>query len=149
MAATVGVMQSSMALVSTPAAVLGCNANAEREGGIVRLPFAPLAPRRAPVFRCQAIASPSTPARKLRDGPKLEIGASEAFFSFDGAAPETINGRMAMLGFAWAFIAEKATDARSCGAFNARAERWNGRLAMIGFAALIIDEMLCHSPVFH
>lgn len=95
----------------------------------------------------------------------------------------------AMLGFTWAFLAEKATgltvmeqlfnpgatglilfvasvqlfayasvvpimngestDARSWGPFNARAERWNGRLAMIGFAALIIDEMLRQSPVFH
>lgn len=37
---------------------------------------------------------------------------SKSFFSvlaFDGAAPETINGRLAMLGFVWALVAEKAT----------------------------------------
>ncbi|KAL2635368.1 hypothetical protein R1flu_006847 [Riccia fluitans] len=28
---------------------------------------------------------------------------------FDGAAPETINGRLAMVGFVWALLAEKAT----------------------------------------
>ncbi|KAL3691685.1 hypothetical protein R1sor_005336 [Riccia sorocarpa] len=110
-------------------------------------------------------------------------------FAFDGAAPETINGRAAMLGFVWAFLAEKATgltvmeqlfkpgatglvlfvgavqlltyatlvpiskgestDARSFGPFTARAERWNGRLAMIGFAALIVNELIRQSPVFH
>nr|AKH49404.1 ELIP1 [Syntrichia caninervis] len=30
-------------------------------------------------------------------------------FAFDGAAPETINGRLAMLGFVWAIIGEKTT----------------------------------------
>ncbi|KAH7428050.1 hypothetical protein KP509_10G073100 [Ceratopteris richardii] len=30
-------------------------------------------------------------------------------FAVDGAAPETINGRMAMVGFVWALIAEKMT----------------------------------------
>lgn len=43
----------------------------------------------------------------------------------------------------------ESTDARSWGPFNAKTERWNGRLAMIGFAALLIDEMMRQSPVFH
>jgi hypothetical protein len=43
----------------------------------------------------------------------------------------------------------ESTDARSWGPFTAKRERWNGRLAMIGFAALLIDEMLRQSPVFH
>ncbi|XP_024384103.1 low molecular mass early light-inducible protein HV90, chloroplastic [Physcomitrium patens] len=30
-------------------------------------------------------------------------------FAFDGAAPETINGRLAMLGFVWALVGENAT----------------------------------------
>ncbi|CAM6091798.1 unnamed protein product [Calypogeia fissa] len=66
-------MQSSMALVSTPAAVLGCNANAERGGGIVRLPLAPLAPRRAPVFRCQASENGDQSHRTARGPFKQEI----------------------------------------------------------------------------
>lgn len=32
-----------------------------------------------------------------------------SLFVFDGAAPETINGRMAMVGFVWALAAEKLT----------------------------------------
>ncbi|KAH7428051.1 hypothetical protein KP509_10G073200 [Ceratopteris richardii] len=34
---------------------------------------------------------------------------TESLFAVDGAAPETINGRMAMLGFVWAYAAEKMT----------------------------------------
>jgi hypothetical protein len=47
------------------------------------------------------------------------------------------------------FLNGESTDARKWGPFHARAERWNGRLAMIGFAALLIDEALRNSPVFH
>ncbi|CAM6085505.1 unnamed protein product [Calypogeia fissa] len=230
MAATVGVMQSSMAVVSAPA-VFGRNAHSLREA-TVRVP---VAPKRAPFFRCQASENGPSPTGLreavdkvtkqdiTREGilrnqetnqsekqsvlgsvpssgsfyPRPEIerrpetGARSfgSIFAFDGAAPETINGRLAMLGFAWAFFAEKATgltvmeqlfapgavglpffivmvqlfayasvvpiingestDARKWGPFNARAERWNGRLAMIGFAALIVDEMIRQSPVFH
>jgi hypothetical protein len=32
-----------------------------------------------------------------------------SIFAFDGPAPETVNGRLAMLGFVWAVIAEKTT----------------------------------------
>jgi hypothetical protein len=43
--------------------------------------------------------------RRPETGDKSFTGV----FAFDGAAPETINGRLAMLGLVWAFIAEKAT----------------------------------------
>jgi hypothetical protein len=40
-----------------------------------------------------------------------ETGSRSFFsvFAFDGAAPETINCRLAMLGFAWAVVAERMT----------------------------------------
>ncbi|KAG0569517.1 hypothetical protein KC19_6G096200 [Ceratodon purpureus] len=40
-----------------------------------------------------------------------ETGSKSFFsvFAFDGAAPETINCRLAMLGFAWAVVAERMT----------------------------------------
>jgi hypothetical protein len=127
------------------------------------------------------------PRPEIERRPETGDRSIGSIFAFDGAAPETINGRSAMLGFVWAFLAEKATgltvdqqvfegtgniafiglvqliayaslvpiingestDARSFGPFNAKAERWNGRLAMIGFAALLLDEFIRQTPVFH
>ncbi|KAH7428048.1 hypothetical protein KP509_10G072900, partial [Ceratopteris richardii] len=129
------------------------------------------------------------PRSELERRPETGDRSLGSLLAVDGAAPETINGRMAMVGFLWAFAAEKmtgltvmeqlfnpstfgilwfaavvqlftvvsivpfikgeSTDARRCGPFNAKAERWNGRLAMIGFVALVIDEMIRQTPLFH
>ncbi|CAM6091618.1 unnamed protein product [Calypogeia fissa] len=151
MAVTVGIMQSSMAVVSSPTTVLGRNAQALR-GRTVSLP---LAPKRAPFFRCQAGENGPSPTglrEAVDQATKKEITKEDilrnqetnqsekqsvlgsvpnsgsayprpeierrpetgdrsfgSIFAFDGAAPETINGRLAMLGFAWAVLAEKAT----------------------------------------
>ncbi|KAL3691690.1 hypothetical protein R1sor_005341 [Riccia sorocarpa] len=141
------------------------------------------------VFGTKPASGAPYPRPEIERRPETGDRSFGSVFAFDGAAPETINGRLAMLGFVWAFLAEKATglmvweqlfmpgatglvffvgavqlltyaslvpivngestDARSFGPFTARAERWNGRLAMIGFAALLIDEMVRQSPVFH
>ncbi|KAL2622348.1 hypothetical protein R1flu_002553 [Riccia fluitans] len=150
------------------------------------------------VFGAKPRSGSFYPRPEIERRPETGDRGFGSVFAFDGAAPETINGRLlvdryvykqAMLGFVWAFLAEKATglmvseqlfrpgatglvffvgaiqlltyatlvpivngestDARSFGPFTARAERWNGRLAMIGFAALLIDEMIRQSPVFH
>lgn len=43
--------------------------------------------------------------RRPETGDKSFLG----LFAFDGAVPETVNCRLAMLGIVWAFVAEKAT----------------------------------------
>jgi hypothetical protein len=141
------------------------------------------------VFGTQPLPGALYPRPEIERRPETGDRGFVSVFAFDGAVPETINCRLAMLGFAWAFVVEKmtgmtvleqvyspgatglpyfigvvqlftyativpiingeSTDARSWGPFNAKAERWNGRLAMIGFVALIIDELVRGSPVFH
>jgi hypothetical protein len=241
MAATVGVMQSSISVLSTPSWTT--RPTQALNGGVSRLSLA--IPRRSSI-RCQATenSGPAGLREAVDQATKKEITKEDilrhqesdeseknavfgqkpakgsfyrseenpegpagyprpeierrpetgdrsfgSIFAFDGAAPETINGRLAMLGFVWAFLAEKATgltvgqqvfgpgnfgnisfialvqliayaslvpiingestDARSFGPFNAKAERWNGRLAMLGFAALLLDEFIRQTPVFH
>ncbi|MCO5608951.1 hypothetical protein L7F22_063169 [Adiantum nelumboides] len=49
------------------------------------------------------------PRPELERRPETGDRSFVGLFAVDGAAPETINGRMAMLGFVWAFVAEKTT----------------------------------------
>jgi len=44
---------------------------------------------------------------ELERRPETGSTSPWSIFAFDGAAPETINGRLAMLGFVWAVIGEK------------------------------------------
>ncbi|KAI5057690.1 hypothetical protein GOP47_0027705 [Adiantum capillus-veneris] len=99
------------------------------------------------------------PRPELERRPETGDRSLGSLFAVDGAAPETINGRMAMVGFVWALVAEKipaspwwsnSSPLPRPGCFGSvRAERWNGRLAMIGFAALLIDEMIRQGPLIH
>lgn len=50
-----------------------------------------------------------TPRPEIERRPETGDKSFWSVFAFDGAAPETINGRLAMLGMVWAFWAEKAT----------------------------------------
>jgi len=50
-----------------------------------------------------------TPRPEIERRPETGDKSFWSVFAFDGAAPETINGRLAMLGMVWAFLAEKAT----------------------------------------
>lgn len=49
------------------------------------------------------------PRPEVERRPETGSKSFWSVFAFDGAAPETINCRLAMLGFVWAVIAEKAT----------------------------------------
>jgi hypothetical protein len=49
------------------------------------------------------------PRPEVERRPETGDRSFGSIFDFDGAAPETINGRLAMLGFAWAILAEKAS----------------------------------------
>ncbi|KAL2635366.1 hypothetical protein R1flu_006845 [Riccia fluitans] len=49
------------------------------------------------------------PRPEIERRPETGSRSFGSVFAFDGAAPETINGRLAMLGFVWALIAEKLT----------------------------------------
>ncbi|BFI30468.1 hypothetical protein MPTK2_3g12510 [Marchantia polymorpha subsp. ruderalis] len=49
------------------------------------------------------------PRPELERRPETGSRSFGSLFAFDGAAPETINGRLAMLGFVWALCAEKLT----------------------------------------
>ncbi|KAI5079723.1 hypothetical protein GOP47_0005202 [Adiantum capillus-veneris] len=53
----------------------------------------------------------NTPWPRLELDRRPETGDRSlgSLFAVDGAAPETINGRMAMVGFLWALTAEKLT----------------------------------------
>jgi hypothetical protein len=63
----------------------------------------------------RSIFGEKPPAGSVYGRPELERRPETgdmspwAIFAFDGAAPETINGRLAMLGFVWAVLGEKAT----------------------------------------
>jgi len=50
-----------------------------------------------------------TPRPEIERRPETGDKSFLSVFAFDGAAPETINCRLAMLGMVWAFFAEKAT----------------------------------------
>ncbi|BFI30470.1 hypothetical protein MPTK2_3g12550 [Marchantia polymorpha subsp. ruderalis] len=49
------------------------------------------------------------PRPEIERRPETGSRSFGSVFAFDGAAPETINGRLAMLGFVWALCAEKLT----------------------------------------
>ncbi|MCO5581940.1 hypothetical protein L7F22_035829 [Adiantum nelumboides] len=49
------------------------------------------------------------PRPELERRPETGDRSLGSLFAVDGAAPETINGRMAMVGFVWALVAEKTT----------------------------------------
>ncbi|KAG6557072.1 hypothetical protein Mapa_000998 [Marchantia paleacea] len=49
------------------------------------------------------------PRPELERRPETGSQYFTSVFAFDGAAPETINGRLAMIGFVWALCAEKLT----------------------------------------
>ncbi|MCO5610938.1 hypothetical protein L7F22_065184 [Adiantum nelumboides] len=49
------------------------------------------------------------PRPELDRRPETGDRSLNSLFAVDGAAPETINGRMAMVGFVWAIAAEKLT----------------------------------------
>lgn len=49
------------------------------------------------------------PRPEIERRPETGDLSFSSVFAFDGAAPETINCRLAMLGIVWAFFAEKAT----------------------------------------
>lgn len=55
--------------------------------------------------------TPGTPYGRPEVERRPETGDTSPWsvFAFDGAAPETINGRLAMLGFVWAVIGEKTS----------------------------------------
>ncbi|KAG0609179.1 hypothetical protein M758_8G164200 [Ceratodon purpureus] len=55
--------------------------------------------------------TPGTPYGRPEIERRPETGDKSFFaiWSFDGAVPETVNCRLAMLGIVWAFFAEKAT----------------------------------------
>jgi hypothetical protein len=50
-----------------------------------------------------------TPRPEIERRPETGDKSFLSVFAFDGAAPEAINCRLAMLGIVWAFVAEKAT----------------------------------------
>jgi hypothetical protein len=50
-----------------------------------------------------------TPRPEIERRPETGDKSFLSVFAFDGAAPEAINCRLAMLGMVWAFAAEKAT----------------------------------------
>lgn len=55
--------------------------------------------------------SPASPYGRPEVERRPETGDTSpwSIFAFDGAAPETINGRLAMVGFVWAVIGEKVS----------------------------------------
>ncbi|KAI5079310.1 hypothetical protein GOP47_0004789 [Adiantum capillus-veneris] len=59
----------------------------------------------------EATPSLAESTSEQRKEPRPETGdrSLRSLFAFDGAAPESINGRMAMVGFVWALAAEKLT----------------------------------------
>ncbi|BBN05676.1 hypothetical protein MPTK1_3g15080 [Marchantia polymorpha subsp. ruderalis] len=61
------------------------------------------------VFGAVPKSSSFCPRPELDRRPDIGSRSFGSLLTFDGAAPETINGRLAMLGFVWALSAEKAT----------------------------------------
>jgi hypothetical protein len=61
------------------------------------------------VFGAKPTSGSLYPRPELERRPETGSKSFWSVMAFDGAAPETINGRLAMLGFAWAVLAEKLT----------------------------------------
>ncbi|KAL3691689.1 hypothetical protein R1sor_005340 [Riccia sorocarpa] len=61
------------------------------------------------VFGSKPSSGAPYPRPEIERRPETGDRGFFSVFAFDGAAPETINGRAAMLGFVWAFLAEQAT----------------------------------------
>jgi hypothetical protein len=61
------------------------------------------------VFGAKPNSGSLYPRPELERRPETGSKSFWSVFAFDGAAPETINGRLAMLGFVWAVVAEKMT----------------------------------------
>jgi len=61
------------------------------------------------VFGTEPTSGSLYPRPEVERRPETGDKSFTSLFAFDGAAPETINGRLAMLGLVWAFFAEKAT----------------------------------------
>lgn len=58
-------------------------------------------------FGAQPIPGALYPRPEVERRPETGNRGFVSVFSFDGAAPETNNGRLAMLGMVWAFVVEK------------------------------------------
>jgi hypothetical protein len=61
------------------------------------------------VFGAQPTPGALYPRPEVERRPETGDRSFTSVFAFDGAAPETINCRLAMLGLVWAFFSEKAT----------------------------------------
>ena len=61
------------------------------------------------VFGATPTSGSLYPRPEIERRPETGDKGFTSLFAFDGAAPETINGRLAMFGLVWAFFAEKAT----------------------------------------
>ncbi|CAM6029315.1 unnamed protein product [Sphagnum balticum] len=61
------------------------------------------------VFGAKPTSGSFYPRPELERRPETGSKSFWSVFAFDGAAPETINCRLAMLGFVWAVVAEKMT----------------------------------------
>ncbi|KAG0592122.1 hypothetical protein KC19_1G227000 [Ceratodon purpureus] len=61
------------------------------------------------VFGTEPTSGSFYPRPEIERRPETGDKSFTGIFAFDGAAPETINCRLAMLGLVWAFFAEKAT----------------------------------------
>ncbi|BFI33810.1 hypothetical protein AXG93_2190s1080 [Marchantia polymorpha subsp. ruderalis] len=59
------------------------------------------------VFGAKPTSGSFYPRPEVERRPETGDKSIGSIFAFDGAAPETINGRLAMLGIVWAAVAEK------------------------------------------
>ncbi|KAG6555708.1 hypothetical protein Mapa_002945 [Marchantia paleacea] len=59
------------------------------------------------VFGAKPTSGSLYPRPEVERRPETGDRSIESIFAFDGAAPETINGRLAMVGIVWAAIAER------------------------------------------
>lgn len=59
------------------------------------------------VFGAKPTSGSFYPRPEVERRPETGDRSLESIFAFDGAAPETINGRLAMVGIVWAAIAER------------------------------------------
>ncbi|OAE32290.1 hypothetical protein AXG93_2190s1100 [Marchantia polymorpha subsp. ruderalis] len=59
------------------------------------------------VFGAKPTSGSFYPRPEVERRPETGDKSLDSIFAFDGAAPETINGRLAMVGILWAAVAEK------------------------------------------
>ncbi|BBN09291.1 hypothetical protein MPTK1_4g18550 [Marchantia polymorpha subsp. ruderalis] len=59
------------------------------------------------VFGAKPTSGSFYPRPEVERRPETGDKSLDSIFAFDGAAPETINGRLAMVGIVWAAVAEK------------------------------------------